>query len=442
MKVFMVRFLFFVWSCFSVAQNDGYQFVGDVNDVRISFELIDNNIIVPLKLNDVHLNFLLDTGATKTILFDYQNVDSLTVKVDQRISFTGYGSLDKIEGFHSSDNRITLNNELVNENADLIVLLENPINMSAIIDYPVNGLLGIEFFENFLVEIDFENQVLILYDHKKKIPRRIRNYKSLPINLSNNQIYVNGALKNNSSSIEVEFMIDTGNSGALWISRIDSLQFNYPKKYFKDNLGYGIAGDVEGIRSKIDYVNLGTYEIPKVTVSIPNKQSLSNQKRAKKNFATIGNEILSRFLVVIDLKNELFYFKPNKNIADGFYYNMAGIDLKTDGFDIQTILKTNGIDKTENRVVTVTTFSESAKKNLTIIPKVFIRNIRENSPAYYAGLKVGDQIIKMNRFSGAGLTIRNLSDYFHSKPYQNIKFTILRNDVKLKKELQLIPLIR
>jgi len=39
------------------------------------------------------------------------------------------------------------------------------------------------------------------------------------------------------------------------------------------------------------------------------------------------------------------------------------------------------------------------------------------------------------------LSLQLLSDLFHTKPYSTLKLTILRDGVKIKKELKLVPLI-
>ena len=41
---------------------------------KINFKLINNLIIIPVKVNDVELSFILDTGVSKTIIFNYKNI--------------------------------------------------------------------------------------------------------------------------------------------------------------------------------------------------------------------------------------------------------------------------------------------------------------------------------------------------------------------------------
>ncbi|MGB5418420.1 MAG: signaling protein, partial [Algibacter sp.] len=48
---------------------------------KIRFKLINNLIIFPVEINGVTLSFLLDTGVSKPIIFNFLNVsDSLLIK--------------------------------------------------------------------------------------------------------------------------------------------------------------------------------------------------------------------------------------------------------------------------------------------------------------------------------------------------------------------------
>ena len=48
---------------------------------KIPFIFINNLIIIPVEINDVKLSFILDTGVSKPILFNFLNIsDSLHIK--------------------------------------------------------------------------------------------------------------------------------------------------------------------------------------------------------------------------------------------------------------------------------------------------------------------------------------------------------------------------
>ena len=79
----MKSLLFLIVSIVILLQVDaqeGFILESGFDKEKISFESYSNLIIVPVKVNDVDFNFILDTGATKTIIFNLRGVDSLSIK--------------------------------------------------------------------------------------------------------------------------------------------------------------------------------------------------------------------------------------------------------------------------------------------------------------------------------------------------------------------------
>ena len=70
-------FLFLFFSSETKAQK-GFQFFNTKKDKqRINFKLINNLIVIPLKINGKELSFILDSGVGKTILFNISQNDSI-----------------------------------------------------------------------------------------------------------------------------------------------------------------------------------------------------------------------------------------------------------------------------------------------------------------------------------------------------------------------------
>ena len=59
---------------------------------KIHFKFINNLIVIPVEINGVELSFLLDTGVSKPIIFNFLNLsDSLKIKNTERIYLRGLG---------------------------------------------------------------------------------------------------------------------------------------------------------------------------------------------------------------------------------------------------------------------------------------------------------------------------------------------------------------
>ncbi|MGE5943720.1 MAG: signaling protein, partial [Flavobacteriales bacterium] len=62
---------------------------------KIRFRLINNIIVLPVEINGVTLSFLLDTGVSKPIIFNFLNIsDTLRIKDTETIFLKGLGGGD------------------------------------------------------------------------------------------------------------------------------------------------------------------------------------------------------------------------------------------------------------------------------------------------------------------------------------------------------------
>lgn len=80
-KIFIKHLLLlivFVNCWFAIAQ--GKFFFSDAVSEKIYFEFVNNSLIIPLKINNVTLSFLLDTGVSRQILFNLTERGSLDLK--------------------------------------------------------------------------------------------------------------------------------------------------------------------------------------------------------------------------------------------------------------------------------------------------------------------------------------------------------------------------
>ena len=114
-----MRFLFCFWIFFtfsvSVFSQDGFQFETDKTKITIPFQLINNLIFIPINVNGVELNFLLDTGVEETILLSLDDKEGLNFNNVEKIKLRGLGMEESIEGLRSNDNVLSVK-ELVGKN--------------------------------------------------------------------------------------------------------------------------------------------------------------------------------------------------------------------------------------------------------------------------------------------------------------------------------------
>ena len=103
MKLFFKLFfiLFFV---FTIHGQDGFMFNNNHKKVRVDFKLVNNLVIIPLKINGLEMNFLLNTGVEETILFSLEDKKEIELKNPERIMLSGIGNEAAIAGLKFTKN--------------------------------------------------------------------------------------------------------------------------------------------------------------------------------------------------------------------------------------------------------------------------------------------------------------------------------------------------
>ena len=79
MKGYFFKILLLIMSQTSFCQQ-GFLLPVDKNKITIPFKLINNLIFIPINVNGITLNFLLDTGVEETVLFGIEETETLKFK--------------------------------------------------------------------------------------------------------------------------------------------------------------------------------------------------------------------------------------------------------------------------------------------------------------------------------------------------------------------------
>ena len=70
---------------------DKFNILGNKDSYALSFKMVNNLIIIPIEVNDVKLNFLLDTGVDNSLLINLKLEDSLNLNNVEEIQLRGLG---------------------------------------------------------------------------------------------------------------------------------------------------------------------------------------------------------------------------------------------------------------------------------------------------------------------------------------------------------------
>ncbi len=93
---------------FSMNGQDRFEFTKNKNKDKIDIQLINNLVLIPVDINGVRLTFLLDTGASSTVIFSFEETDSIQLLNSTVIQLRGLGQGEPVDAIKSEKNTIQI----------------------------------------------------------------------------------------------------------------------------------------------------------------------------------------------------------------------------------------------------------------------------------------------------------------------------------------------
>lgn len=388
---------FFVYTTTGYSQDNTYfSLPEDQSKVEIPFDNHNNLIIIKIKIDGkISSKFILDSGARGTVLIEKVIGDFLGFNYTDEYRVAGAGTKGGIKAFLAEDIKMKISGLEANP-MDIFVLQEDYLQLPKYLGIRVQGILGIDFFKNLVVQIDYDDRKLIIHDPEHfKIPRK---YKRVSLSDTEEKPYIKGKINVEAKQKDsARFLIDTGASHAILIEMNDENEISVPEKHIESSLGRGLSGNISGYIARVNAIKIGEYGLAEVIASFTSNYS-KIQKKGR--VGTIGGELLSRFNVILDMPNNSIYLKPAENFNDEFEFNMSGMQLLAFG------------------------------ENLN---RIKVDYVKEGTPADKAGIKKGDEILKLNWIWIELYSLSHIYSILRSREGKTIRLKILRNGEEKKK---------
>ena len=438
--LFLLLFLLCFGFPTQVFSQGGFQLPHGKNKDRIAFQLINNLVVIPVELNGKKLSFLLDTGVDHTLLFSLAERDSLQINNVTPVMIRGLGDGGDFEALKSLNNTLKVG-DAVDKDHMIYVIFNKQLNFSPRMGIPIHGIIGHDLFKDFVIRTNYDSEFITLFKPDKYKPRKCRNCESFDIVLSRNKPYVQNTIVANDTTHEVTLLIDSGASDALWLFDEKYGITDTPKNYFEDFLGLGLSGNVNGKRSKLEEVSMGSFSFKDVNVAYPDSLALKNLNTSSARHGTLGSDILRRFTVTMDYPSKKLILRKNNFYSRPFHYNMSGIVLEHRGLvPVKSVNR-----KSQNRMIVEgnTPTIGAAKIDVNplftfyLTPKFVVAELREGSPADLAGVSIGDEVISINGKPFYQWNLSEINALFTSKDGRKIVMEVLRNSMKVKKRFTL-----
>ena len=419
------------------SQND-FVIDNEEGEFKQKFELVNDLVIVPVEVNGRKMSFLLDTGVTSTILFSLTTEDSASVKSPRVIYLRGMGIGKPLRALKSNHNNFRIGDALSRDHS--LYIIEGAIfDISNRLGFPLNGILGYDFFKDFVIEFNYKRKFMKVYNKEQYEYRRCRRCIDIPLKFYKNKSYLTGMVSiSGEEDHQVELLLDTGSGDAIWLFKNKDKGIYLPDRSFEDFLGFGINGSVYGHRSRIHELSLGKYQLEEITASFPDSLALKTVSSFEERDGSIGAQVFKRFHSVIDYKGKNLRLKPNNDFNDPFEYNMSGVVVKHDGYRvIKSEAPLNSFKIEDDNAEGIEVYNTQRQVMYSLEPSYEVAEIRPNSPAEMAGLKIGDEILKLNGRPAYRYDLESIFEIFTSREGKRIRLEIFRQGKKIKIEFRL-----
>ncbi len=299
---------------------------------------------------------------------------------------------------------------MISLNESILVLEEDYFKYAELTGLDVHGILGADFFRKYIVQIDFDNERITL--HKPEYFKyNLKKHEEFQIEIKRNKPYLDAHLNIVGDTLrKVKLLMDTGAALPLLLYTDIDTTLTIPPNAIPGNVGRGLGGYLDGYKGRVNSLEMSPFLMKDVVTSfqLADSQYINNPAILNDRNGILGNEVLSRFNIVIDYWHQKVYLRPNKKYKTTFKFDKSGISVSASG------------------------------KNLT---QYTVQYIIPNSPAAEAGVQKGDILMKINGKSTKLMSMNSIYEQFKKRSGKQMKLMVLRNGTTQKITFQLKDLI-
>lgn len=393
------------------AQTLGFSFPEGRKRADIPIQIHNNLIVVSVTINGtLPLKFIVDTGVRTAILTQKLFSDILELKYSRKYTIAGPGGSKLVDAYITNNVSISMPGfngmpGIEGKGHTLLVLEQDMLELRNYLGVDVHGILGYELFSRFVIRIDYKKKIMTLYAPEKFRPGR--KYQELPMAIEDTKPFILTPIRiNPENMLTAKLLVDTGASHSLLLEPTSDKRVVVPKNRVSTVLGRALGGVITGKTGRIESVEFGKFNLPKVITNFPDSNSYLDTLKHSITFrnGSVGGEILSRFTVVFNFPQGKLYLKKNSDFKKPFFLNLSGLEMKAKG---------SKLDVYE------------------------VMDVRDLSPARQAGILQGDLIISVNGMPTKEMKLNQLNTLLNSAPGKRVRLEIERNKVRQRLEFKL-----
>lgn len=265
----------------------------------LSFHLTEkNNISIPGTLNGQDtLNFMFHTAATEIALIEEAAKHIYELKSSKSVTANSWGGKGEVK--YIQNNRLTIGTF----SWDSLTIWVDKLSGQG-----TDGKLGPNLFEEYILELDYEHEELIVH---AEAPESLTSdaFKKFVLTVDRGSMYLEGKLGIGENQYVNKFMIHSGYGGTILLdnqfagkNKIGEQVEVYSESELKDSFG-NVLKTRKAMLPSFEFAGHTFEDIPFSFF----EGTIGNQRKC-----VLGGEILKRFTIMLDQKNNWIYFKPNE----------------------------------------------------------------------------------------------------------------------------------
>lgn len=199
------------------------------------------------------------------------------------------------------------------------------IRLKPILGDLADGIIGQQLLAGRIMEISYMKEYIKLYESMDSIDQDA--YCKIDCELEKNRLYIPLEVKiNDRVCIKDRFLLDLGSGGSIGLTSHAAQEYQLDKIITEKCLYHTIQGGIGGNSSSYDFIaeslGIGSFQLFDVHMdySLDKKGALASDRYA----GLLGNKILDRFDIILDLQEPALYLKPNSDFDRAFEPPRAG----------------------------------------------------------------------------------------------------------------------
>lgn len=174
--------------------------------------------------------------------------------------------------------------------------------------HDMDGRFGWNLFEGKQVELDFDKNRMIV--HSGKLITAPKGYVRSNLEFRNSFMIVKGAMKKGDQLFPGDFLMDTGSGQAIILDSTWSASADFAKglQLIRSIILHNPRGD----KFETKVVLAPGFEMNGYTLTNIPALILGKHNPAGFSINNLGNDLLKRFNMILDFKNDCIYWKPNQ----------------------------------------------------------------------------------------------------------------------------------